>query len=81
MIITVFKVFLFLMVTIFVNLYYNFNCIVKMNKYFLSLISILILFQAFHIFDEIFFKEKIQKDKGYIIIKVKEQKMSLKKRK
>ncbi len=45
-----------------------------MNKYFLSLISILILFQTFHIFDEIFFKEKTQKDKGYIIIKNTEKK-------
>ena len=44
-----------------------------MNKYFLSLISILILFQTFHIFDEMFFKEKKQKDKGYIIIKSTEQ--------
>ena len=44
-----------------------------MNKYFLSLISILILFQTFHIFDEIFFKEKTQKNKGYIIIKSTEQ--------
>ena len=45
-----------------------------MNKYFLPLISIFILFQTFHIFDEIFFKEKDQKDKGYIIIKSTEQK-------
>ena len=45
-----------------------------MNKYFLSLISILILFQTFHIFDEMFFKEKKQKDKGYIIIKNTEKK-------
>ena len=44
-----------------------------MNKYFLSLISILILFQTFHIFDEMFFKEKKQKKKGYIIIKNTEQ--------
>ena len=44
-----------------------------MNKYFLPLISIFILFQTFHIFDEIFFKEKDQKDKGYIIIKNTEQ--------
>ena len=52
-----------------------------MNKYFLPVISIFILFQTFHIFDEIFFKEKNQKDKGYIIIKSTEQKMRLKKRK
>ena len=45
-----------------------------MNKYFLSLISILILFQTFHVIDEMFFKEKNQKDKGYIIIESTEQK-------
>ena len=45
-----------------------------MNKYFLSLISILILFQTFHVIDEMFFKEKNQKDKGYIIIASTEQK-------
>ena len=45
-----------------------------MNKYFLSLISILILFQTFNIFDKIFFKEKNQIDKGYIIIKSTEPK-------
>ena len=48
-----------------------------MNKYFLPVISIFILFQTFHIFDEIFFKEKNQKDKGYIIIKSTEQKTKL----
>ena len=38
-----------------------------MNKYFLSLITILILFQGFKVFDIIFFKEKEYK-KGYIVI-------------
>ena len=50
-----------------------------MNKYFLSLISILILFQTFHIFDEMFFKEKKQKDKGYIIIQSTEQNNNIEK--
>ena len=50
-----------------------------MNKYFLSLVSILILFQTFHIFDEMFFKEKNKKDKGYIIIKSTEQKTEFEK--
>ena len=50
-----------------------------MNKYFLPLISIFILFQTFHIFDEIFFKEKNQKDKGYIIIKSIERKNEIEK--
>ena len=50
-----------------------------MNKYFLPVISIFILFQTFHIFDEIFFKEKNQKDKGYIIVKSTEQKNEIEK--
>ena len=50
-----------------------------MNKYFLSLISILILFQTFHIFDEMFFKEKKQKDKGYIIIQSTDQNNNIEK--
>ena len=50
-----------------------------MNKYFLSLISILILFQTFHVIDEMFFKEKNQKDKGYIIIKSTEPKKKFEK--
>ena len=49
-----------------------------MNKYFLSLITILIIFQTFHIIDEMFFKEKNQKDKGYIIIESTEQKKEFK---
>ena len=50
-----------------------------MNKYFLSLVSILILFQTFDVIDEMFFKKKNQKDKGYIIIKSTEQKNELEK--
>ena len=38
-----------------------------MNKYFLSLMSILILFQSFKVADEIFNHKKDQK-KGYIIL-------------
>ena len=38
-----------------------------MNKYFLSLMSILILFQSFKVSDEIFNNKKDQK-KGYIIL-------------
>ena len=38
-----------------------------MNKYFLSLISILILFQSFKVADEIFHKPKAEK-KSYVII-------------
>ena len=38
-----------------------------MNKYFLSLMSILILFQSFKVADEIFSNKKDQK-KGYIIL-------------
>ena len=38
-----------------------------MNKYFLSLMSILILFQSFKVADEIFNNKKDQK-KGYIIL-------------
>ena len=38
-----------------------------MNKYFLSLMSILILFQSFKVSDEIFNSQKDQK-KGYIIL-------------
>ena len=38
-----------------------------MNKYFLSLMSILILFQSFKVVDEIFFHDE-EYDKGYIII-------------
>ena len=49
-----------------------------MNKYFLSLISILILFQTFHVIDEMFFKKKNQKDKGYIIIESTKQKKEFK---
>ena len=42
-----------------------------MNKYFLSLISILLIFQSFKVFDEIFFKEK-KFVKGYEVIKENE---------
>ncbi len=38
-----------------------------MNKYFLSLMAILILFQTFRVYDEIFFKEE-DKEKGYKIL-------------
>ena len=39
-----------------------------MNKYFLSVISILILFQSFTVFDEIFFYEEKITNKGYVVI-------------
>tara|TARA_Y100000589_G_C27047503_1_gene585831 strand:- start:249 stop:752 length:504 start_codon:yes stop_codon:yes gene_type:complete len=39
-----------------------------MNKYFLSLISILLLFQSFVVFDEIFYHEEKILRKGYEII-------------
>ena len=39
-----------------------------MNKYFLSVISILILFQSFAVFDEIFFYEEEITNKGYVVI-------------
>ena len=39
-----------------------------MNKYFLSVISILILFQSFTVFDEIFFYEEEITNKGYVVI-------------
>ena len=52
-----------------------------MNKYFLPLISIFILFQTFHIFDEIFFKEKDQKIRDTLLLKVQNKKMRLKQRK
>ena len=42
-----------------------------MNKYFLSLISILLIFQSFKVFDELFFKEK-EFVKGYDVIKENE---------
>ena len=42
-----------------------------MNKYFLSLISILLIFQSFKVFDELFFKEK-ELVKGYDVIKENE---------
>ena len=38
-----------------------------MNKYFLSLMFILILFQSFKVSDEIFFKKK-SSEKSYVII-------------
>ena len=43
-----------------------------MNKYFLSLMSILILFQSFKVADEIFNNKKDQK-KGYIILEQDEE--------
>ena len=43
-----------------------------MNKYFLSLMSILILFQSFKVADEIFSNKKDQK-KGYIILEQDEE--------
>jgi len=43
-----------------------------MNKYFLSLMSILILFQSFKVSDEIFNNKKNQK-KGYIILEQDEE--------
>ena len=43
-----------------------------MNKYFLSLMSILILFQSFKVADEIFNHKKDQK-KGYIILEQDEE--------
>jgi cytochrome c len=39
-----------------------------MNKYFLSLISILILFQSFVVFDEIFYHDNAVPKKGFIVI-------------
>ena len=38
-----------------------------MNKYFLSLMSIAILFQSFKVADEIFFIKKAQRE-GYVVI-------------
>ena len=43
-----------------------------MNKYFLSLMSILILFQSFKVMDEIFGNKKETK-KGYVILKSGEE--------
>ena len=48
-----------------------------MNKYFLSLITILILFQGFKVFDIIFFNEKEYK-KGYIVISPEEENLEKK---
>ncbi len=44
-----------------------------MNKYFLSLMSILILFQSFKVLDEIFFHEVNDNKKGYVVIEEKEE--------
>ena len=46
-----------------------------MNKYFLSLMSILILFQSFRVVDDIFFKEE-KFEKGYIVIQEKKELLS-----
>ena len=46
-----------------------------MNKYFLSLMSILILFQSFKVADEIFNHKKDQK-KGYIILEQDEEEVA-----
>ena len=45
-----------------------------MNKYYLSFVSILMLFQGFNVFDEMFFKKISKKDKGYKIIESTELK-------
>ncbi len=45
-----------------------------MNKYFLSLITILILFQGFKVLDIVFFKEKEYK-KGYVVISSEKEKL------
>ena len=47
-----------------------------MNKYFLSLMSILILFQSFKVADEIFSNKKDQK-KGYIILEQDEEEVTV----
>ncbi len=47
-----------------------------MNKYFLSLMSILILFQSFKVADEIFNHKKDQK-KGYIILEQGEEEVTV----
>ena len=39
-----------------------------MNKYFLPIIFIIILFQSFRVFDEIFYNDKNDTKKGYIVI-------------
>ena len=39
-----------------------------MNKYFLPIISILILFQSFRVFDEIFYHDNNEMKKGFVII-------------
>ena len=39
-----------------------------MNKYFLPIIFILILFQSFRVFDEIFYNDNNDTKKGYIVI-------------
>ena len=39
-----------------------------MNKYFLPIISILILFQSFRVFDEIFYHDNNDMKKGFVII-------------
>ena len=39
-----------------------------MNKYFLPIISIIILFQSFTVFDEIFYHDNNDVKKGFVII-------------
>ena len=45
-----------------------------MNKYFLSLMSILILFQSFKVLDEIFYHEAKNIQKGYVVVEEEEEK-------
>ena len=47
-----------------------------MNKYFLSLMTILILFQTFRVYDEVFFKEE-EKEKGYKILSESEEDLKI----
>ena len=50
-----------------------------MNKYFLSLMAILILFQSFKVADEIMNSNKKEIKKGYVVLtRVKMKKVKLK---
>jgi len=51
-----------------------------MNKYFLSLMSILILFQSFKVWEEIFYHENDFR-KGYVIVPEEEEKKDVKEEK